>query len=151
MPEDTTETPFVRPATIADAPRADAILHECLHAYGIEPDPGEEALALHPASVDRIAQIGEEIAGFALMLPHGDGEGWVAKLFVDSEYRRRGVATLLMNELEREARARGWRRLGLNTRTVFHEAIAFYESRGWIRGAAPAHRHGRDRSYFLLL
>jgi GNAT superfamily N-acetyltransferase len=149
------DAPFVRTATLADAPRADQILYACLREHGIEPDPGEEALALHPACVDRVAQIGEELVGFASMLPHtgsdGQAEGWVNKLFVDSEYRRRGVAALLMTELEHEARARKWGRLGLSTRTVFREAIAFYESRGWIRGPARHHRHGRDRTYFLLL
>jgi GNAT superfamily N-acetyltransferase len=143
--------PFVRPATFADGPRADQILYACLRAYGIKPDPNEEAFVLHPAAVERVAQIGEEIVGFASMHPHGSGEGWVNKLFVDATYRRRGVARLLMNDLEREARARGWNRLGLSTRTVFHEAIAFYESRGWIRGSGSSHRPGRDRTYFLLL
>lgn len=145
------DAPFVRDATVVDAPRADQILFTCLREHGIEPDDGEEALAMHPSCVDLVAQIGEEIVGFASMLPRGDGEGWVNKLFVDSEYRRRGVASLLMGELEREARERNWRRLGLNTRTVFRDAIAFYESRGWIRGPAPHHRHGRDRTYFLIL
>ena len=142
---------FVRPATLADGPGADKILRECLLAYGVEPDPGEEALGLHPAVIDRVAQIDEELVGFASMRPNGDREGWVSKLFVDAEFRRLGVGRMLLGELEDEARARGWVRLGLSTRSVFREAIALYESRGWVRGPAKSRARGRDRTYYLDL
>jgi GNAT superfamily N-acetyltransferase len=148
---DDADAPFVRPATLADVPRAEEILHECLHAYGIDPDFDEHAFYLHPSMVERVAQIDEEIVGFASMRPDGDREGWISKLFVDAEYRRLGVARILLDDLEEEARMRGWRRLGLSTRNVFREAIALYESRGWIRGPAPMHHARRDRTYFFLL
>ena len=48
---DDVDAPFVRPATIADVPRAEEILHECLHAYGVEPELEEHAFFLHPAMV----------------------------------------------------------------------------------------------------
>jgi GNAT superfamily N-acetyltransferase len=142
---------FVRPATLADAPRANAILYACLREYGIAPDRGELALLLHPAVVNLVAQIDEDLVGFGSMRPDGVSGGWLSKLFVDAEYRGQGAGKLLLSELVAEARARGWRRLRLSTRSVFREAIALYESSGWKRQTSTPVARGRDRTYFLDL
>ncbi len=144
---------FVRPATLADAPGADAILYAALRAYGITPDEGETAFALRRPVVDLVAQIDEELVGFASMRPDGDDAGWVSRLFVDADYRRLGVGTLLLETLVDEARARHWTRLGLSTRRVFKEAIALYEAAGWTRGPAlvSASARSRELTYYLDL
>jgi GNAT superfamily N-acetyltransferase len=79
-----------------------------------------------------------------------DKDGWVSKVFVDAKYRRRGAAKALMADIVREARARGYVRLGLQTRTIFREAIALYEGSGWTRGPSPA-SGPCDRTYWLTL
>ena len=144
---------FVRNATLADAPGADAILYTTLRLYGIEPDRGETAFVLREPAVDLVAQIDEELVGLASMRPDGHGGGWVSKLFVDADYRRLGVGRMLLDALVAEARKRGWKRLQLSTRRVFKEAIALYESSGWTRG--PALPMGglrrRELTYFLDL
>jgi ribosomal protein S18 acetylase RimI-like enzyme len=142
---------FVRPATLADAPRANAILYASLRDYGIAPDRGEVAFTLRKPAFDLVAQIDEDIVGFASMRPDGADRGWISKLFVDAEYRGRGAGKLLLAELVTEARGRGWRRLRLSTRSVFREAIALYESSGWKREPSMAIARGRDRTYFLEL
>jgi ribosomal protein S18 acetylase RimI-like enzyme len=146
--------PFVRPATLADAPVANRILYSTLRSYAIKPDPGETAFSLRADAIERVAQIGEELVGFASMRERfetEDNEGWLSKLFVDSAWRRRGAGRLLLDEMVTHARARGWVRLCLSTRSVFTEAIALYESYGFRRGPAPLRALGRNRTYVLTL
>jgi ribosomal protein S18 acetylase RimI-like enzyme len=78
--------------------------------------------------------------GFALAheLPrrHGDPTNlFVYELGVDPEWRRRGIATALMNELAELARTRGIRETFLITEESNQAAMAFYESLGARRPA----------------
>jgi GNAT superfamily N-acetyltransferase len=95
-----------------------------------------------------VAELDGVVCGVSALSPRGENEGWVSKVFVDARFRRRGAAKALMVEVLREARARGYERLGLQTRTIFREAIALYEGLGWSRGASPS-CGPCDRTYFL--
>ncbi len=90
------------------------------------------------------------MCGVSCSAPRGENEGWVSKVFVDARFRRRGAAKLLMADIVREGRARGYARLSLKTRTIFREAIALYEGSSWTRGPAPP-SGPCDRSYYLDL
>jgi GNAT superfamily N-acetyltransferase len=148
--------PIVRKATPADRERAIAIVFDSLRAFGIEPEPETlDADVMRFGNGDEgtyeiVATIDGEICGVSALAPRGENEGWVSKVFVDAQFRRRGAAKRLMADIVREARARDYARIGLKTRTVFREAIALYEASGWTRGEAPA-SGPCDRSYFLLL
>ena len=50
-----------------------------------------------------------------------------------------------------EARARGYRRIELETRTIYREAVHLYEATGWLRGPDLPPEHGPDRTYALDL
>lgn len=52
-------------------------------------------------------------------------------LLVDPEYRRRGIARLLMAHLERAAWEAGLRRIELETHRAWIDAVAFYQSIGY--------------------
>ena len=52
---------------------------------------------------------------------------------VASEFRRRGIGALLMDELERRLRAKGCIRYYLFVTQDNADAIRFYEERGWMR------------------
>jgi GNAT superfamily N-acetyltransferase len=60
-------------------------------------------------------------------------------LLVDPEWRRRGVARLLMSRLERAAWDDGWREIELETHTGWQTAAAFYQSMGYapVRERSP--------------
>lgn len=75
----------------------------------------------------------------ALCLEREEGLDTVNWLAVDERYRRRGIATGLYRELEREARARGIRRLLVTAR-----APAFFLAQGF--GPLPP---GRERDVLL--
>ena len=150
---------IVRRATPADRERAIAIVFESLRAFGIEPEPeGLDADVMRfgdgeDEAHEIVAVLDGEVCGVSALVAKGqpaDALGWVSKVFVDARFRRRGAATLLMRDVLREARARGYRRLGLKTRTIFREAIALYEASGWARGPTPA-SGPCDRTYFIDL
>ena len=60
-----------------------------------------------------------------------EGVADVEDLFVDPAHRRRHVATRLLDEAERLAAARGYKRIGLSCGVDNEEARALYEKRGY--------------------
>jgi N-acetylglutamate synthase len=69
--------------------------------------------------------IGTVMGGF-------DGRrGMMYHLAVDKAYRERGIATNLVNELEKRLRAKGCVRYYLLVTKENQEAIEFYENLGW--------------------
>jgi GNAT superfamily N-acetyltransferase len=155
-------TVLIRRATPRDCERAITIVFDALHSYGIEPEPhGLDASVLRFGTAEGgayevVADIDGQVAGVAVLglrdkgKGEGETEGWVSKVFVDASLRRRGAGKALMADVVREARARGWKRLGLQTRAIFREAIALYEATGWKRGPSPA-SGPCDRTYTLCL
>ncbi|HEY2513489.1 MAG TPA: GNAT family N-acetyltransferase [Polyangiaceae bacterium] len=146
----------VRRATPADRDQAVAIVFETLRSYGIEPEPeGLDADVMRLGYGDHdayelVAELDGVVCGVSALSPRGEGEGWVSKVFVDPRFRRRGAAKALMADVVREGAARGYRRLRLQTRTIFREAVTLYETTGWTRAEAPC-SGPCDRSYFLDL
>jgi ribosomal-protein-alanine N-acetyltransferase len=77
-----------------------------------------------------VAESDGELAGFAILhLVRGDG--YVVTLDVAPEKRRIGLATLLMAELEREARRYGCLGLALHVYAGNGSAVRFYERLGF--------------------
>ena len=127
----------VRRATPRDGDPVRRFVFDTLRAYGIEPDPlghdkdvmtfGEDAPGVDAfvADVDGLA------VGCVMVSGRDDGTGWLSKFFVDDAYRGRGIGRALLDRAVAASRSRGYRRLGLDTRTYFKEAIHLYESTGW--------------------
>lgn len=99
----------------------------------------EDALAVDPASIDTtiIAVDGDEALGHSALRPvRLDGLDErvleVKKVFVTEAARGRGVARLLMAELETIARARGAASLVLQTGPLQQPAIRLYEDLGYV-------------------
>ena len=74
------------------------------------------------------------VFGYELLRRHGDPSIlFVYEVDVREPYRRRGVATRLLRELERLARRRGVRRAFVLTAESNEAAMRLYESVGGIR------------------
>jgi GNAT superfamily N-acetyltransferase len=60
-------------------------------------------------------------------------------LLVDPSFRRRGIAKLLMSNLEQAAWDDGWREVQLETHAGWQAAVAFYQSIGYaaLRERSP--------------
>ena len=83
---------------------------------------------------------GERLAGFAVMLPElSEGMAQLAALFVDRAYRRQGLATRLVNEVESLARGAGARHLYVSA-IPSESAVGFYIKHGFV----PTHEVNQE-------
>ena len=153
MPDVTGAPVVVEPATQADVPDLAGVLVDCVDGgasvgflVGVTLDEAERfwATALAGAStwVARV-QVGGPAVGVVQLhpakLPNGAHRAEVVKLLVHRSARGRGVASALMQHLEREALARGRWLLLLDTETG-SPAQAFYERSGWqVMGLVEDH------------
>jgi GNAT superfamily N-acetyltransferase len=135
--------PVVRRATPSDGPDVRRFVFETLRAYGIEVD-----LEDHDRDVltfgepkdgvfEFVAELDGRAVGSVIVTPHGDGSATLSKYYVDAACRGRGIGRPLLDAAVDAARTAGLRRLELDTRSVFREAIHLYESTGWRRIEAP--------------
>jgi ribosomal-protein-alanine N-acetyltransferase len=79
---------------------------------------------------------GGEVAGFCIVHTEGRGQamrGYVVTLDVAEGWRRRGLASKLMEEVEGQAEAGGAVVMDLHVWTENEGAIRFYEGRGYGR------------------
>lgn len=73
------------------------------------------------------AVIDDKLVGMANVTAQGE----IAALLVDPTYRRRGVATVLLEEIEESAAKRGLRRVFANVCPDNKGSRAFWKSRGY--------------------
>lgn len=80
-----------------------------------------------------VARLHDRPVGCIALVVHDDlpGAGEVKRLYVDDSARRAGVAQALMSALEDRARARGLRRIVLETGNRQPEAVSLYERLGY--------------------
>lgn len=106
----------------------DAAYQELVDRYGPEGRsqvrPGARFLT---AAVDGLA------VGCGAVQPAGPGLGEVKRMYVVPAYRGRGIARALLGALEELARSLGHDTLRLTTGIRQPEAIALYESSGYLR------------------
>lgn len=98
-----------------------------------------EALRANEVRLFAVRQDNSTIAiGALALLPDGTGE--LKSMRTHPAHLRKGAAALLLDRLIAEARAKGLRRLSLETGTADHfaPALALYRSRGFRDGAAFA-------------
>ena len=88
-----------------------------------------------PTGLLLLARSAGTVVGCAGMRIRDGGIGEVTRVFVAPEARGRGVARLLMRELERSAREQGLGALRLDTRSDLVEARGLYASLGFVESA----------------
>jgi putative acetyltransferase len=148
---------LLREARPDDGPSVSDLVFRVLRAYGVEPDPkGLDSEVLEfgkerEGVAEWVVEMDGSIAGMCTLTKQTDAVGWIAKLFVDHAFRRRGVGRLLLRTAVRAARDRGHVRVGLQTRSLFKEAIRLYESEGFERGPDLPQGYGPDRTYWKAL
>mgnify|MGYP001772919012 FL=1 len=98
-----------------------------------------------PGSVTLVAEVGGEVAGYALGYLEPGGVGHVASLAVRPAYRRRGVGTALLRALEGELAREGARAFRLEVAASNREARRLYEREGYeVVGVLPGYYGGED-------
>ena len=134
MPRTETTARLVR--TPADAPIARALIAE-LDAETARRDPGMPIHGLHPGEhrdprlrFFLLASDGEP-AGCGAIRQLGPGVAEIKRMFVRPPFRGRGLSRVLLEGLEREARAWAIRVLRLETGPRQVEALGLYRSAGY--------------------
>jgi GNAT superfamily N-acetyltransferase len=92
-----------------------------------------------------VAERAGEVVGSGGFRPRAPGVGGVHHLYVARRARRQGLATILLDLVETEARRRGAGRIDLWSDTRFTDAHRFYRRLGYLR--SPDTRELGDLSH----
>ena len=97
------------------------------------------------------AWVGDAIAGIGALRDFGDRSGEIKSMRTHPSFLRRGVATALLEHIVETARARGMRRLSLETGRgpAFEPALALYRRHHFVDGEAFAQYRPTGFSQFL--
>jgi GNAT superfamily N-acetyltransferase len=87
--------------------------------------------ATYADGVFLVARLGEELVGTGALLAEGREIGRVVRMSVARKQRRQGVGRRLLQALLAAARARGYRRVVLETTATWQDAVAFYSEQGF--------------------
>jgi putative acetyltransferase len=78
-----------------------------------------------------VAVDGEKIIGTFGLEASGDGAMELRRMYVDPDWRRRGVARRMLHFGEEECRRRGRPRMNLSTSEMQREALSLYRNAGY--------------------
>jgi len=95
------------------------------------------------------AEVPAKIAGFC-MSAHQDARGYIITIDVLAEFRRHGVGTLLLAEIERRLASQGVKEIGLETATDNESAIAFWQKHGYRTRGVWKHYYPGPRDAFAM-
>lgn len=118
------------------APLVRAQWRELMARYGVPETTTDDLAADHlapPDGVFVVAWDGTAAVGCGGVRRHDDTTGEIKRMYVTPDARRRGVSRAVLRALEVRARALGYTRLVLETGTKQPEAIALYESEGYVQ------------------
>lgn len=151
----------IRPVTADDVPAVVSLVSRVLAEFGLTFGAGSETDAqLHalPASYARdgggfwvaVAPDGT-LLGTAGVAPVAPGDVELRKMYLEPAARGRGLAKRLLAVAVAHARARGARRMVLDTTEQMTDAQRFYESHGFVRDDAQVRGSRCHRGYALAL
>jgi putative acetyltransferase len=135
-----TERFAIRSAANADGPHVRAIVERVLREYGLAPSPGDtdadladlEANYLDRGGAFWVVESPSGVVGCAGLYPVDHETMELRKMYLLPEARGRGLGRRLLRSLVAEARARGAKRVVLETASVLREAIELYRSMGFV-------------------
>jgi [ribosomal protein S18]-alanine N-acetyltransferase len=109
--------------------------------------PGSQCVV---AEGEAIGKTSRKIVGFCVTAQRGEF-GYIVTIDVLREWRRRGVGTLLLEEVERHMQASGVREVSLETATVNEAGIAFWKRHGYRnRGVRESYYPGGRDAYSMV-
>jgi ribosomal protein S18 acetylase RimI-like enzyme len=79
-----------------------------------------------------------------------DGALYISRLSVHPELRRQGIARILMEDAEREARQQGFSRMTLGVRLELEENRRFFRSFGFVDAALRSHEGFSEPTWVLM-
>ncbi|HEX4074863.1 MAG TPA: N-acetyltransferase [Candidatus Acidoferrales bacterium] len=122
-------------------------LRNYLRFPGAECVVAEAAAGIKTASKTKLRK--KSIAGFCVTA-HEDNWGYIITIDVLAAYRRHGVGTLLLAEIERRLAANGATEIGLDTAVDNAAGISFWQKHGYrIRGVRRDYYPGGLDAYAM--
>jgi putative acetyltransferase len=96
---------------------------------------------------------GSDICGIGALRQYDAVAGEIKSMRTHPNFLRKGVASILLDHIIGEARARGLHRLSLETGSgpAFEAALALYRRRGFVNGEAFSSYQKSDFNQFLHL
>jgi putative acetyltransferase len=152
--------PRLRPATSADGPAVRELVFGVLREYGLKPDPADTDADLNDIEASYTARGGDfhvletpdgRIVGTVGLYPQGPGVCELRKMYLARDVRGRGHGRRLLDHALASARARGFRRMVLETASVLKEAVALYRRYGFHPYQAEHVASRCDQTYALDL
>lgn len=150
----------IRPATNADAPAVRALIFAVLQEYGLEPDPSgtdadlddlEGQYAARGGMFEVVEDEQGRIIGSVGLYPEPEGVVELRKMYLHPAARGRGLGKTLLERALAAARAKGFRRVELETAGVLESAIALYRRYGFTPFDKPHVAARCDQAYTLEL
>lgn len=103
-----------------------------------------------PGGLVLLAFVGDAPAGCVALRPLNEGGCEMKRLYVRPEFRGRGIARCLVQQVLADARGAGYSQIYLDTLPSMREAIALYESFGF-RDTQPYCHNPVQGARFLLM
>ncbi|HUJ29848.1 MAG TPA: N-acetyltransferase [Candidatus Acidoferrum sp.] len=122
--------------------RDTAYSHFEMHAYLTM--PGAECVVAEVRAARQRA-----IAGFCISARNGS-EGYIITMDVVEKYRRSGIGSALLREIERRLTRNGVREVGLETATDNPAAVAFWQKHGYRTFGLRKRYYPRGRDAFSM-
>jgi [ribosomal protein S18]-alanine N-acetyltransferase len=95
-----------------------------------------------------VAKTSNAVAGFCISA-NQDGRGYIVTIDVLEQFRRTGMGSALLREVERRLAANGVREVRLETATDNHSAVAFWQKHGY-RSLGIRKDYYPDRDAFAM-
>ncbi len=140
-----------RPIAPPDADGFAALVRRAFAGLDVAPPPSAARLSGDDVRAHIAAGGGGVVAGMAmagLLWAERDGGLYVSRVAVDPAWRRRGLATILLQAAESEATRRGLPRLWLSTRLALGCNVRLFSQLGFVETARHAHA-GYEKPTFL--
>ena len=136
----------LRLATAADAAAIADLVRLAFATQSVVTNPLPSALKETPETITReltlgggaVIDSGVRLVG-AVLWREEDGSLYVGRLSVHPAHRRRGIARMLMDECEREARRRGLTRMHLGVRLPLLDNRRLFASCGFVETGLSTH------------
>ena len=150
----------IRPAKAADAEGARFVVFPILESYALEPEAEGADADLYDLDGAYLKAGGAfwvveddrgEIVGTCGLKPMANGSVELRKMYLMPHARGQGLGKKLLRTAIAKAKALGFKRLELETATQLREAIALYESFGFVRREGCVETSRCDQAYQLDL